>query len=61
MSESPNQISFEQMAELLIEKRNIYNTMLNEDREFEQVKSLFIEIRELEKSIQGWQDEISKQ
>jgi hypothetical protein len=51
MIESKRISSPEELIRLLTEKRNLYNQMLSEDKEFEQVKSLFIEIKELEKSL----------
>ena len=55
MRESLNQTPVAQLTQKLIEKKNLYNEMLSEDKEFEEVKTLFMEIRELEKSIQETQ------
>jgi len=53
MSEPSQTLSLILLAKTLAEKRNLYNQMLRENKEFEEVKILFIEIRELERSIQG--------
>jgi len=52
MPEYPNPSELEQLTSLLIAKKNLYNEMLGNEKEFEEVKSLFIEIRDLEKSLQ---------
>ncbi len=55
MRESLNETPVAQLTQKLIEKKNLYNKILSEDKEFEEVKTLFMEIRELEKSMQETQ------
>ena len=51
------ELKVEQINTLLSEKRDLYNQMISDNQEFEQVKSIFTEIRSLEKSL----DQIKKQ
>lgn len=60
MSESSHELPFELLVQQLKEKRNLYNQMLSKDKQFEEVKTLFLEIRDLEKSIHGKQEKASQ-
>ena len=51
MSELQTNIRMEQLSLVLDYKRKLYNEMINEEKEFEIVKILFLEIRELEKQV----------
>jgi hypothetical protein len=45
------------LTNLLAEKRNLYDQMITHEKPFEEVRALFIEIRELEKQIRDRQAE----
>lgn len=51
MSDKLKLFRIEQLIDQLAEKRELYNQMLSTDKEFEEVKTIFMQIRELEKSI----------
>lgn len=51
MSMPFNGSDVDRLSDLLLEKRKVFFEMINENKEFEEVKTLFIEIRELEKSL----------
>jgi hypothetical protein len=57
MHELEKNTNINDLTTLLAEKRNLYNQMITHEREFEEVKTLFIEIRELEKMIRDRQTE----
>jgi hypothetical protein len=52
-------IMFNELEILLIEKRNALDKMLNENKEFEEVKILFYEIRELERRLKQQQQNMN--
>lgn len=52
MSELEKNSKINELTNLLAEKRNLYDEMITHEKQFEEVKALFIEIRELEKLIQ---------
>lgn len=52
MSESTNTSPIDLLEQKLQEKRSLYNQMLAADKEFEEVKTLFVEIREIEKTLE---------
>ena len=45
-------LNVEELNTLIIEKRKVYNEMLTENKEFEEVKAIFIEIKILEESLE---------
>ena len=47
-----NEVKFEDLRVLLDKKRHLYDQMIADNKEFDEVKSLFIEIKVLEESIQ---------
>ena len=51
MSELEKNSKINELTNLLAEKKNLYNQMITHEKQFEEVKTLFIEIRELEKLI----------
>ena len=53
MSALQKNIKMDQLSILLDRKRKLYNEMVNEEKEFEAVKTLFLEIRELEKQVRN--------
>ena len=55
MSELEKNPRIKELINLLAEKKSLYDQMISHDKEFEEVKILFTEIRELEKLIQGKQ------
>jgi hypothetical protein len=48
MSEPTSKTILEQLTIQLNEKRALYNSMINDNKEFDQVKTLFMEIKSLE-------------
>lgn len=52
MNELEKNPGINELVNLLTEKRDLYNQMISHNKEFEEVKTLFTEIRELEKLIQ---------
>ncbi len=57
MNELEKNSAINELTNLLAEKKNLYNQMITHEKQFEEVKALFIEIRELEKLIQDRQAE----
>jgi hypothetical protein len=51
MSTPFTKLKTEQLITLLDQKRALYNQMMSDNKEFEQVKLLFVEIRALEQSL----------
>lgn len=49
MNNSANHFNSEQLAQKIKEKKDLYDQMLEQNKEFEEVKTLFTEIRDLEK------------
>jgi hypothetical protein len=56
MSTPSTQSKTEQLVTLLNHKRALYNQMISDNKEFEQVKLLFTEIRALEQSLNQLKD-----
>ena len=52
MNELEKYSKIEELTTLLATKKKLYDQMLSHEKEFEEVKTLFIEIREIEKLIQ---------
>lgn len=57
MSELEKNFDIKELTNLLAEKKIVYNQMITHQKEFEEVRGLFIEIRELEKLITDRQTE----
>ena len=47
-----NNVKVEQLQSLLVEKKHQYDQMITDNKEFDEVKAVFIEIKVLEESIQ---------
>lgn len=52
MNELEKNSKISDLTNLLLEKKSLYNEMLAHEKQFEEVKSIFVEIRELEKLIE---------
>ena len=52
MSFSLNDLTVDELRSLLFQKLKLFNEMIKENKEFDEVKKLFFEIRESEKNLQ---------
>ena len=56
MSYPLKDLKIEQLTARLKEKTALYNEMINSDKQFEEVKTLFIEIKEIVKALNQMQE-----
>jgi hypothetical protein len=56
MSHSLKDLKIEQLTARLKEKTALYNEMINNNKQFEEVKTLFIEIKEIVKALTQMQE-----
>ena len=59
MSTPLSDLTVDELQLLLVQKRQVYEQMIKENKEFGQVKKLFEEIRDLEKKLQQDQKGVS--